>query len=261
MVCRKLAVLFKVVPDPEGVFSIGADNELPGRNLPQVPSVFDENAMEAAVQIKESTHCKITVFCVGSLEVEPMLRRTLAMGADEAVLIEQDRDLAWDSLAAARVLAAALKESGGFDVVLCGREAADTGAGLVGPYVAQALSMSFLTLANEIKVEEAGLKVSRICDGGHDVFICRPPVLLTVSGEANRPRMPSVLKVLQVKKIPIKRLRMDLNALPLLPGPAKAQIRNRSTPSIVGQCTFIDGATGAAKAAGLLDALRAEGAL
>ena len=259
MICRKLAVLFKIVPDPEGVFMLDAADELPGRNLPRVPSVFDENAMEAAVQIKEATGCAITVFCVGPAEVEPMLRRTLAMGGDEAVLIEQD--LGWDSLAAARVLAAALAESGGFDVVLCGREAADTGAGLVGPYVAQALGMSFLTLASDLRVADEGLEVHRICDGGYDVFVCRPPILLTVSGEANRPRMPSVLKVLQAKKIPVKRLRVDVQAAPPLPGPPQARIRSRATPAMVGQCTFIAGASAAEKAAGLLDALRAEGAL
>lgn len=259
MECRKLAVLFKIVPDPDGVFSIDASNELPGKGLPRVPSVFDENAMEAAVQIKESTNCRVTVVCVGTAEAEPLLRRTLAMGGDEAVLIEADVN--WDSLAAARVLSAALKALGGFDVILCGRESADTGAGLVGPYVAQALGMSFLTLASEIKVEGDGIKVRRICEGGYDIFLCRPPVLLTVSSEANRPRMPSVLKVLQVKKIPVNRLQVDMRAAPALPGPAQAQIRSRSTPSVTGQCTFIEGATTADKVAGLLDALHAENIL
>lgn len=259
MECRNLAVLFKVVPDPEGVFEMTAPDDVPGKSLPLVPSVFDENAMEAAIVIKEATQCRISVFCIGAPEAEPMLRRTLAMGADEAVLIEQD--VGWDSLGAARVLAAALRASGPFDVVLCGREAADTGAGLVGPYVAQALGMSFLTLTTGIKVEDAGLRVRRNCDGGHDVFMCRPPVLLTVSGEANRPRMPSVIKVLQAKKIPIRRMEIDANAVPLLPGPAKAQIRSRATPSTTGQCSFLDGTTAADKATALLNALRAEGAL
>lgn len=256
MDCQKLAVLFKVVPDPDGVFQIGEDQAPPGRDLPRVPSVFDENAVEAAVQIREATNCKVTVVCVGSADAEPLLRRCLAMGADEAVLVEGDVN--WDSLGAARVLAAALKELGGFDVVLCGREAADTGAGLVGPYVAQALGMSFLTLAGAIAVDGDALKVRRVCDGGHDVFRCRPPVLLTVSGEANRPRMPSVLKVLQVKKMPVRRLQLDLQACPPLPGPAGAQVRSRSTPTLTGQCTFMDGATAAEKAAALIDALRAE---
>lgn len=259
MQCRNIAVLFKVVPDPEGLFEIAAPGDLPGRNLPQVPSIFDENAMEAAAQLKEATQCRVTVFCAGAASAEPMLRRALAMGADEAVLVEQDAG--WDSLAAARVLTAALKAAGPFDVVLCGREAADTGAGLVGPYVAQALGMSFLTLVTAIEVGDDALRVRRNCDGGHDVFLCRPPVLLTVSGEANRPRMPSVIKVLQAKKVPIARHAADAAGPVALPGPAQARIAGRSTPSATGACTMLDGATPADKAAALIDALRAEGAL
>ncbi len=256
MVCRKLAVLFKIVPDPEGVFKMDESGDFPGKDLPQIPSIFDENAVEAAVKIKEATNCKVSVVCVGRADAEPMLRRTLAMGVDEAIRIEADAS--WDSLGAARVLAAALRELGGFDVVLCGREAADTGAGLVGPYIAQALGMSFLTLVNDIKVVDGGLEVRRPCDGGHDVFICRPPILLTVSGEANRPRMPSVLKMLKVKNSPIRRLLVDSQSAIPLPGPAKAEVLGRSTPSFVGQCDFIHGATAAEMASGLLEALRAE---
>lgn len=256
MVCRKLAVLFKIVPDPEGVFKIDASSGLPGKELPQIPSIFDENAVEAAVKIKEATGGKLTVVCAGPASAEPMLRRTLAMGADEAILVEADAS--WDSLGAARVLAAALRELGGFDVVLCGREAADTGAGLVGPYVAQALGMSFLTLVNDIKLVDDGIEVRRPCDGGHDVFLCRPPILLTVTAEANRPRMPSVMKMLKVKNSPIGRLLVDPKTAAPLPGPANAQVLGRSTPSIVGQCTFVEGSTAAEKASGLLQALHAE---
>ena len=74
-------------------------------------------------------------------------------------------------------------------------------------------------------------------------------------------RMPSVIKVLQVKKLPIRRLKFDLEALPPLPGPARARILGRSTPSMVGSCNFIKGGSAAEKTAGLLEVLRAEGAL
>lgn len=259
MVCRQVAVLFKIVPDPEGVYRIADGDAWPGQDLPQVPSVFDENAVEAAVQLKEATQCKVVVFSVGPASCEPLLKRTLAMGADEAVLVESEAP--WDSLAAARILAGALAARGGFDVVLCGREAADTGSGLVGPYVAQALGLPFLTLASEIKVQDGGLRVRRVCDGGYDVFLCRPPVLLTVAGDANRPRMPSVLKMLQVKKTPVQRLQLQPGQMPALPGPPKAVLGPRSTPTVVGQCQFIGGADAAAQADGLLQAMRAEGVL
>ena len=256
MQCRRLAVLFKVVPDPERVFTVDPISHLPGVDLPPIPSLFDDNAVEAALAIKEATNCKVFVLCAGQANAEPMLRRTLAMGADEAFLIETDAS--WDSLGAARVLASALRELGEFDVVLCGREAADTAAGLVGPYVAQALGMPFLTLVNRIKVVDDRLEVHRPCDGGHDIFLCRPPVLLTISSEANTPRMPSVLKMMKVKNTPIQRLLLDPRTVAPLPGPAKADVSGRSTPSYTGQCRFIEGATAAETASGLLQALRAE---
>lgn len=260
MKCQRIAVLFKIVPDPDGVYTVDSQGKVDSSKLTQVPSVFDENAVEAAVQIKEATQCKITVFCVGTEAAEPLVKRTLAMGADEAVLVKSD--IGWDSLAAARLLAEALRASGPFDIVLCGREAADTGSGLVGPYVAQALGMPFLTLATEIVPDGDALRVKRPCDGGVDVFRCRPPVLLTVTGEANRPRMPSVVKVLQAKKIPVKTMAVDAAATQLRwSGPAQAAIRERVAPSMSGQCTFIDGDSAAEQAAGLIGALQTTGAL
>ncbi|MFO1282367.1 MAG: hypothetical protein U1F51_07830 [Burkholderiales bacterium] len=259
MAIRDVAVLFKVVPDPEGVFIAGGGDAALGRDLPQVPSVFDENAVEAAVQLKESTGCRVTVFCVGPADAEPMLRRTLAMGADEAVLIE--RDLHWDSLAAARALAAALSARPRFDLVLCGREAADTGAGLVGPYVAQMLGIGFLTLVTSLRSDGDTLVVERVCDGGHDVFRCQPPLLLTITGEANRPRMPSVIKVLQAKKATIARAGVDPDTVPAAPGPRSARLGERTTPTTTGRCSFLEGANASDQALALVDALRREGAL
>lgn len=259
MVIRQVAVLFKVVPDPEGVYHAVPGGGPPGADLPRVPSVFDENAAEAAVRLKEAVGCRVTVFCVAPADAEPMLRRTLAMGADEAVLIEHDAG--WDSLSAARLIAATLRDRGPYDLVLCGREAADTGAGLVGPYVAHALGMPFLTLATDIAVADGALLVKRPCEGGHDTFRCHPPLLLSVSGEANRPRMPSVIKVLQAKKAVVPRVRLDADAVPALPGPRAARLGGRTTPTSTGNCTTIGGANAAEQAAGLITALRGEGAL
>ena len=258
--CQRIAVLFKVVPDPDGVYTVDAQGTVDSSKLTQVPSVFDENAVEAAVLIKEATQCRITVFCVGTEAAEPLVKRTLAMGADEAVLVKSGTGC--DSLAAARLLTEALRASGPFDVILCGREAADTGSGLVGPYVAQALGMPFLTLASEIVPDGDALRVKRPCDGGVDMFRCHPPVLLTVTGEANRPRMPSVLKILQAKKIPVKTMAVDVAAAqPCWSGPAEAVIRARMAPSMSGKCTLIGGDSAAEKAAGLIAALQTMGAL
>lgn len=257
---HRIAVLFKVVPDPDASFTVDGQQKVAGNMATEVPSIFDENAVEAAVLIKEAMPSRITVFCVGPASAEPLLKRTLAMGADEAVLLKAD--IGWDSLTAARVLAEALRASGTFDLILCGREAADTGTGLVGPYVAQALGMPFLTLAREIVPDGDTLLVKRACDEGHDVFRCQLPILLTVTGEANRPRMPSVMKVLQAKKIPVKTSEANTaGAPPQWSGPQEAMVRQRVAPSLDSQCSIIDGTSAAEKAAGLISVLQEGGVL
>jgi electron transfer flavoprotein alpha/beta subunit len=103
--------------------------------------------------------------------------------------------------------------------------------------------------------------VKRPCDGGNDVLDCTLPILLTVAGEANRPRMPSVLKMLKVKSTPIRRVNVDLTTAPALPGPQQPQLKSRTTPTVSRQCRFLEGATPAEQAAALVAALRHERAI
>lgn len=248
-----IAVLIKEVADPEGVFSVDVDGRVQTAGLPQVPSLFDENAVEAAVQLKEHCGGRVVALCCGPAEAERTVRYAMAMGADEGVLIE-NADRAWDSLGAASLLAAAVKRLGGFDLILCGREAADTGSGLVGPYVAQMLSMSFLTLVTGIEADGGTLRVRRPWEGGEDVFTCTPPLLLTVCAEANTPRYPSFMKVLEAKKRPLHRWKADeLAAPPPMPAP---RLLGRYTSAAPGNCDFISGDTTDALAHGLLSRLR-----
>jgi len=255
MECRSIAVLMKVVPDPDGLFRAEGDGAVSGAHLPQIPSVFDENAVEAALQIKEATGARVTVVTLGAAGSDALLRRMLAMGADDVVLVETGAPL-WDSYGAAAQLAAALRALGAFDIVLCGREAADTGAGLVGPMVAQALDLPFLTLVSALRVEADGLHVRRPCEGGHDRYVCQPPFLLTIAGEANRPRMPSVMKMMQAKKLPVQ-TRMPDMAAPCLPGDEAPPAPARALPVLAGACTLFEGDAATATVQ-LVAALRAE---
>jgi electron transfer flavoprotein beta subunit len=248
-----IAVLVKEVPDPEGVFSFDADGRAQTAHLPRVPSLFDENAVEAAVQLKEQCGGRIVALSCGPAEAERTVRYAMAMGADEGVLIE-DPERAWDSLGAAGLLAAAVQRLGGFDLILCGREAADTGSGLVGPYVAQMLNIPFLTLVTSIEAGEGALNVRRLWEGGEDRFVCMPPVLLTVCAETNTPRYPSVLKVLGAKKRPLHRWNADelAGAAPVPP----ARLLGRCPSAAPGNCDVISGDSAETVAKGLLSRLR-----
>lgn len=222
--------------------------------MPQVPSLFDENAVEAAVQLKEQCGGRVVAICCGSATAERTVRYAMAMGADEGVLID-DTDRAWDSFGAASLLAAAVRRLEGFDVILCGREAADTGSGVVGPYVAQTLGIPFLSLITSIEMREDVVRVRRLSDGGEDIFSCTLPLLLTISGETNTPRYPSVLKVMSAKKRPLHRWKADEldAAAPPMSSPT-VLARNLSVP--LGNCDVIGGETPEAMAEGLLSRLR-----
>ncbi len=248
-----IAVLVKEVPDPEGTFSFDVDGRAQTAHLPRVPSLFDENAVEAAVQIKEQCGGRIVALCCGPAEAERTVRYAMAMGADDGVLIE-DTERAWDSLGAACLLAAAVRRLGGFDLILCGREAADTGSGLVGPYVAQMLSIPFLTLVTSIETGDGAFHVRRLWEGGEDVFACIPPVLLTVCAETNTPRYPTVLKVLGAKKRPLQRWNAHelAAAVPVPP----ARLLGRYPSAAPGNCDFISGDSAEALAQGLFSRLR-----
>ena len=239
MECNHIAVLLKIVPDPDGQFHQDDDKGVTGAHLPQIPSIFDENSLETAIQIKEATGCRVSVLCLGKEEDEVSLKRALAMGADEIILIKSDTS-SWDSSTTAEILASAVQQLDGVDIILCGREAADTGAGLVGPYVAQTLKMPFLTLASNITVTEDSLRVMRPCEGGHDEFICHPPILLSITGEANRPHMPSVMKTMKARKTPARHIQAEDLEHTVNGSAVSAQIVSRDLDEISGSCLFIE---------------------
>lgn len=254
MECKHIAVLLKIVPDPDGLYEQSAAGEVASDHLPQIPSVFDENALEAALQLKEQTQCRVTALCLGQKSHEPSLKRALAMGADEIVLLENDVSH-WDSAGAAVVLAGAIGQLDAVDLVLCGREAADTGAGLVGPYVAQLLNMPFLTLITGLTATDEGLAVTRPCEGGHDEFRTRLPVLLTVTGEVNRPRMPSVMNTMKARKTPARVMQVESEQTGRV---VAAEVRSRRLAEMNGSCEILTGETVSAAVSSLLTKLREE---
>lgn len=222
-----------------------------------LPSLFDENAIEAAVQLKEKSGGRIVALSCGAAEAERTVRYALAIGADEGILVE-DGARAWDSPGAASLLAAAVQRLGGFDLILCGREAADTGAGLVGPYVAQMLGIPFLTLVTGIEAVDGGFRVRRLCDGGEDEFLCPPPVLLTVCAELNTPRYASFLKVREGKKKPLQRWNAgELAAKPV----ASPRLLRRYPSAPPGECDIIGGDGVDTMARDLLSRLREKGVI
>ena len=140
----RIIVCIKQVLDPEApssTFRVDSETKrvIPPKGVPPVLNPFDENALEAALRIKDTQGAQITVISMGRNLAKPIVRKSLAAGADELILLEDDAFEDLDSYSTAYILAVAIKKNGQYDLVLCGREAADTDAGQVGSGIAEIL--------------------------------------------------------------------------------------------------------------------------
>ncbi|MGV3709111.1 MAG: electron transfer flavoprotein subunit beta/FixA family protein [Gemmatimonas sp.] len=197
----KIAVCIKRVPVMEVKFSIASGGtKVDETGLKYDVNDFDLWAVEAALQLKEKNNNagEVVVFSVGPDAAQEQIRKTLAMGADRAVLLKADAIPA-DGLAVARALAAELKD-GGFDLVLMGRIAIDSSNQMTGPMVAELLNLACVT--NVAKLDIAGGKgtAHRTLEGATEVVEFPLPALLTIDEGLNKERLPSLKGIMAAKK-------------------------------------------------------------
>ncbi|MFQ5879737.1 MAG: electron transfer flavoprotein subunit beta/FixA family protein [Dehalococcoidia bacterium] len=259
----RVIALVKEVPDPDAPVTLDEAGNVVAADVPFLPSTYDENAIEAAVTMKEEVGGQVTVMTLGAPAAEKTLVHAMAVGADEGVLIEEPP---WplDGYGVAEVLAAAVTKLGGFDVILCGREAADTSAGLVGPTIAEILGCPAVTLVARITAQADHLQVERLAEDGYDLMECRPPLLLTVGGQVNRPRYPPVMAMMQARRKGVQRWRLEeLGVDRERVGRTQSYVKvlRRYLPPQDSRCHFIEGTTEEEKALALIARLREERAI
>ena len=206
-----ILVCVKQVPDPEtppAGFKVdpAAKRAIQPLGTAPVISPFDENAAEAALRVKDKYGGTVAVLTMGPPAAEDVLRHAMALGADDGFLLHSPAIEEFDSYSIAHILSAAIKKIGSFDLILCGREAADWNAGQVGLGIAEFLGMPCVTLAKKIEVIENKLKVERVIPGSFEVVEVPLPALLTVTNELGLPRYPNLKGIMAAKKKQIKAL-------------------------------------------------------
>jgi len=142
--------------DPE------AKRAIPAPGVPPVLNPYDENCLEAALRIKEIHPSKITVISMGKDLPKAVVKKSLAAGADELVLLEDDILENLDGYATAYALAAAIKKIEEYDLILAGRQAADTNAGQVGSGIAEILGIPSVTMAQKVELVDGKVRVERV---------------------------------------------------------------------------------------------------
>ncbi|MDI6776499.1 MAG: electron transfer flavoprotein subunit beta/FixA family protein [Syntrophales bacterium] len=200
----------------------------------------DKNALELAVTLKEKHGGKVTLVSMGPQDVESTLTHGLAMGADQAVLLCDRRFAGADTLVTSFVLSEAIKKLGAFQLVLCGRETADSGTQHVGPQVAHYLKIPQITYVIDLTVNNGNLRAKRQLKDEYETVEAGLPALVTVLKGINEPRMPTYLDIYEAaKKDTHKWCMEDLGLREELVSPTK--IINVFTPEAKRKCKMLKG--------------------
>jgi electron transfer flavoprotein beta subunit len=205
----EILVCVKRVPDSEAQIEVKEGKALKIEEK-YTMNFFDNLAVEEALRIKEKVGGKVTVLTFGSASSLEVLRTALAMGADEAILIEDENIPYKDEFVTAKVLSKVIKDIP-YDLILCGREAFDTSSGLVGPFLGKMLGIPVITMVTkvEVKPEERQLEVEREIEEGRELLKVKLPALLTTQKGLNEPRVPTVMGLMKAMKASIKRIKAE----------------------------------------------------
>ncbi len=196
-----ITVCVKQTPDSSSVYIDPITGQVDYERFVHVLNAADACAIEAAVRLKEQFGGQVTVVMLGPRDAEGALRAALASGADSALRLWNAQAEAWGPFTVAAALAAYLKShtTPTFDLLLCGDAASDWSSGIVGPALAEQLALPQITgvirleaYAQDGKLATT-LHVTRKLERGYrELLEAQLPLLITVTGELNEPRYPSL---------------------------------------------------------------------
>ena len=223
-----IVVVIKQTPDTETVIRIAPDSrQIVTTDIKWIINPYDEFAIEGALRLKEKHGGTVTVLSYGAQRVVESLRTALAMGADDAVLIDDSDMKRADFMRVTTALAAAAREKNP-DIILIGSRTVDYDQGQRGAILAERLGWPHLALAVSLESDGTKVVVDRPIEGGKVTMEAPLPALVTFGGSHAvwNPRYASLPGIMKAKKKPlvVKKL-SDLGLDPADFTPDKARIR------------------------------------
>ena len=204
-----IAVLIKMVPDTESKLEVN-DGALIDQNFKYMVNPYDEFAVEQAVQFKEAEGGKVTLLSLFSEDssIDTDLRKMLAIGADEIVVLRQNGYRGDKPLANAKVLSDAIKELD-IDLVLCGIQGIDYYQAATGTMVAQMLGMPNISGVTSLEYNSGTLKAKRQIEGGLQTVETPTPAVITCQKDMNKVRFPALKDIMMSKRKPFENKNVD----------------------------------------------------
>jgi len=201
----KIIVCIKEVPDTTDVRMDPEHGTLIREGVPSIINPFDAFALELALQQKDKDPAvEITTVSMGPPHAEKSLRETIAMGADNAVLLTDIAFAGSDTWATSYTLASAIKKLGDADLIFCGQQAIDGDTAQVGPGIAEFLGWPQAIFVRSIRdFHDKEIEVERITETGYEIVKLGFPAVLSVIKLPKDPRLPSLRGMMKSKKAEI----------------------------------------------------------
>ncbi|RPJ84611.1 MAG: electron transfer flavoprotein subunit beta/FixA family protein [Acidobacteria bacterium] len=261
-----IIVCIKPVPDPKRWKKLELDPEtmlLRRTAIPAVMNQLDRHAVEQAVLLKESRGASISVLTMAPPSADEQLVEALAMGCDRAYLVCDKAAAGADTLATARVLAAAVRRIGTFDLVFCGAYSQDGSTSSVGPQLAELLGVPEVTYAVGLEIEGGTLRARCKVEDGEAAYEADLPALVTFDRQVNVPRPPTMTGIMRAQQADtVCWSTADLGLRPETVGLAGSptQMLNVFKPAVGRKGEILKGSTNDVVSA-LVSRLQADGAL
>lgn len=209
-----IAVCVKQIPDPATPYELDDENHWVVRPNDQVLDDTDRFGIEIGLQIAEASEGTVTLYSMGPSGSLQGIRQALAMGADKAVLVDDDSLKGSDALTTARILSAAIEREG-FDLVVAGTESTDGFTGAVPQMMSEILDVPCLSFARKVDIADGVVSIERQTASGYEAVTSSIPALLAVTAGVVEPRYPTFKGIMQAKSKPIETVTAaDLGIVP-----------------------------------------------
>jgi electron transfer flavoprotein beta subunit len=223
----KVVVCVKQIPDPATPYRLEEGTNWLVRPSEQVLDDTDRYGVEMGLQLSQASDGSVTLVSMGPAGNAQGIRQALAMGADKAVLVEDDGLRGSDALTTARVLAEVVRREG-FDLVIAGTESTDGYAGVVPQMIAELLDAPALTYATSVETDGSVVTIHRQTLEGYDVVSANLPAVVAVTAGVVEPRYPTFKGIMDAKKKPVENL--TLSELGVDPSPGQEVVSITDAP-------------------------------
>lgn len=227
----KFLVCISKTPDTTSKINFTNGNtEFDTDGVQYIVNPYDEwYALVRAIELKEANGGTVTTITVGEASDDAIIRKALAIGADDAVRVDTP---ATDAFTVASEIAKYAKENG-FDAVFCGKETIDYNGGIVGSMVAELMDVAYVAFATKLEMAGNTATITRDIGGGSEVVEVNSPFVVSCAKGMAEQRIPNMRGIMAARTKP-------LNVVPSTGFTANTSVANFELPAPKSEVKLID---------------------